>query len=155
MAVFSVAVVIFMIIRLLSGCAPGVSQGESTLGDSSALTSVDPSAYGQSPSWGIYFDNLPDLCMTADVIAIGVIERVVDVDRERHMEMTRFSFRPEKVFKGGNDGELIINSCGVSDIPGTQIIEDPLYNLGERWLLFLQEGSPDNYHNFGPGVDIK
>jgi hypothetical protein len=149
-AVFSVAVVIFMITRLLSGCAPGVSQRESTPADLPALMSVDPSAYVQSPSWGIYFDNLPDLCMAADVIAVGVIERVVDVDRARHMEMTRFGFRPQKVLKGGNDGELIINSCGVSGMQGTQIIEDPVFNIGERWVLFLQEGSPGNYHNFGP-----
>ncbi len=34
---------------------------------------------GTNPSWAFYFDNIADLCTYSDVVAIGVVDRVIEI----------------------------------------------------------------------------
>jgi hypothetical protein len=109
---------------------------------------------GGEASWAFGFDNLTDLSVYSDVIIIGVVDRVVEIKpatQGRHTDyMTRWALRVEKVMKGKETKELVINQSGSPDLPGSDISDDPLFLPGERYLLFLRETTDGTYFKFGP-----
>jgi hypothetical protein len=109
---------------------------------------------GGEASWAFYFDNLADLCAYSDVIAVGEVDRVVEIvvhiNVNEMLYSTRWALRVEQVLKGKETGELIINQTGAPNQPGSDIRDDPLFLPGERYLLFLREGTPGIYFSFGP-----
>ncbi len=109
---------------------------------------------GGSASWAFYFDNIADLCTYSDVVAIGVVDRVIEIvpplTERGHLYQTRWAFRVEKVLKGKDTGELIVNQTGAPNQPGSDIRDDPLFLPGERYLLFLREATSGIYFSFGP-----
>lgn len=109
---------------------------------------------GGEPSWAFYFDNVADLCAYSDVVAIGVVDRVVEIvpplTEGGHLYQTRWALRVEKVLKGKETRKLIVNQSGAPDQPGSDVRDDPLFLSGERYLLFLREGTPGVYFSFGP-----
>jgi hypothetical protein len=150
MAVFSIAVVIFLITRLLSGCAPGVSQGEGTLTGSTPLQTTLPGT-GGSASYPSSFDNFAELFAASDMVALGTVDRVIEVlPQQGSLFSTRFAFKTETIYKGAEAGEIVLSITGAPDKPGSDLPEDPLFNVGERWVLFLHEFDEGLYYSLGP-----
>ena len=105
-------------------------------------------------SWAFGFANLSDLSVYSDAVVVGVVDRVVEIVptiQGRHTDyMTRWAFRVEKMLKGKETKELIINQMGAPDQPGSDISDDPLFLPKERYLLFLRETPGGTYSSFGP-----
>lgn len=112
-----------------------------------------------SASWVKSFRSLNELTTYPDVdmIAVGVIDSVVKVINyspipEHPDYMTSFAFRVERILKGKEAQEIIVYQGGAPDKPGSDFRDDPLFQIGNRYILFLTkvEGSPNEYNHFGP-----
>lgn len=139
-----------------TGIIPGLFGAKEASTPTTTTLSVPPRRIGGGgeASWAFYFDNVADLCAYSDVMAIGVVDRVVEIvpplTEGGHLYETRWALRVEKVLKGKETRELIVNQAGAPDQPGSDIRDDPLFLSGERYLLFLREGTPGIYFSFGP-----
>ena len=113
---------------------------------------------GAQASWSGGGSNISDLATYSQLIAIGVIGRVVEtIQQSEHMYVTAFGFRVETTLKGKPDGEIIIHQLGTADKPWTAVMDDPLFQTGERYLLFLRRGinTPGIYAYPGPRARYK
>jgi hypothetical protein len=144
---FVAAFVALVITNLLSGCTNSPGLGELSRTEiSKSLPSVNGSA-----SYGMSFDNFAELFAASDMVALGVIDRIIEVlPQKGHLYFTRFAFRTERVFKGEALGEVVLSITGNSDIPGSDLEEDPLFSVGERYVLFLHEFADGLYYSLGP-----
>lgn len=113
---------------------------------------------GAQASWSGGGTNISDLATNSHLIAIGVIERVVEtIQQSEHMYVTSFGFRVETALKGRAEGEIIVHQLGTPDKPWTAVMDDPLFQTGERYLLFLRRGTntPGIYAYPGPRARYK
>ena len=46
--------------------------------------------------------------------------------------------------------QIVIYQTGTPDKPETGIMDDPLFNIGDKYLLFLESNEPDTYCYYGP-----
>ncbi len=105
------------------------------------FTRGSPAVYVQEASWARSYRNLNELCADPDIqiIAIGAISRIVSVtEKNQFTHNTKFSFRVERLLKGEQTDEVLINQMGAPDKPGSDFPDDPLFEVGDRYLLFLK-----------------
>ncbi len=148
-----VTTVVFIATGFLSGCGrvPLKIGPVNTGTPRSPSPGTIPTVSG-SASWGASFEDLAELCSSSDLVAAGVIDRVASVEAATGSPLffTKFVFRIEKTYKGNETGEIILNITGAPDKPGSALEEDPLFNVGERWILFLREYEEGLYYSLGP-----
>ena len=132
-------------LSLLTGCA------EKTQIELQPTESPTLSYNGGSASYPASFDNFAELFAASDMVALGVIDRVVEVIPQKgSLLFTRFAFKTERIYKGGEAGEIVLSITGAPDMPGSDLPEDPLFYPGEKWLLFLHEFDEGLYYDLGP-----
>lgn len=101
---------------------------------------------GAQASWAKYYASLSELTPDSELIAVGVIDQVIRTFEEaKNLYATTFSFRIEQVLKGEEIDKVNLLQTGASEKPWTIITDDPLFQKGERYLLFLDHPSPDIY----------
>ena len=111
---------------------------------------IESAVSGQT-SWVKDYDSIGELCSESAIIAVGVIGRVVEVIQEKkNLYFTRFAFRIEQVLKGEENEEVIIYHTGAPDRPGSGLADDPLFEVGEEYLLFLKLSESGRYFHPGP-----
>jgi hypothetical protein len=151
MIVFVLALMAFGAINFISGCTDKPVQADST---STGIQPDYPTAFsdgGGSASYPTAFNNFAELCAASDIVALGEVERVIEVlPQHGSLFFTRFSFRIEKVFKGDSNAEVTLSITGNPESPGSNLEEDPLFSVGERYLLFLHEFDDGLYYSLGP-----
>lgn len=104
-------------------------------------------------SWVRGYRTIDELCANKEiqVIAIGKVHRVVEVINENnYLYTTRFAFRIENLLKGDNLKEIIVSQIGSPDNSGFQFRDDPLFDVGKRYLLFLKKNDNNIYFTPGP-----
>ncbi len=116
----------------------------------------NPTGQGQpvssGASWAKSFEDMTELCAASDVIALGMVDRVIRVTRAQpsgHLYFTDWAFRIEKVLKGRVTEEVTVHQTGAAGL-GSEIAEDPLFRRGERYVLFLKRGAQEIFYNLGP-----
>jgi hypothetical protein len=101
---------------------------------------------GSNPSWAYFYSSIEDMCTHSDVIATGVVEKIIESREEgTRLYMTYWDFRVEKILKGEKVRELTVVQMGSPDVPGSDIEADPLFIRGDRCLLFLKKTSMGSY----------
>lgn len=104
-------------------------------------------------SWTKGYHNLDAMCKDDAIllIATGKIDRIIKVTNDNnYLYTTQFAFKIDNLLKGNKETkEIIVNQIGSPDGSGFQFSDDPLFNVGENYLLFLR--SNDNIHYFLPG----
>ncbi len=104
-----------------------------------------------SASYAGSFNNFAELYAASDMVALGDIDRVIEVVSEHgSIFFTRLAFRIEKTIKGESAGEIVLNITGSPDIPGSDLGEDPIFKPGERYFLFLHEYEEGRFYSMGP-----
>jgi len=87
------------------------------------------------------YENLGELAADADLIAIGTIDRTIEVISDKatgdQTYLTRSAFRVERVVKGDADEEIIISQTGA--IGWAEEVGNPIFKPGERYFLFLRD----------------
>jgi hypothetical protein len=105
-------------------------------------------------SWARGYSSIDELVSDSfvDLIAVGEIDRVIGVTRNKAAENSRgpvyvyftdFSFRIDSVLKGADTKEVLIHQTGA--VGEGEIDQDPLFKPGERYVLFLHEYEPGKY----------
>ncbi len=108
-------------------------------------------------SWARSFYSLNQLSTDSDIdmIAIGTIDRVVEVTNFSPIPwhpdyMTKFAFTVDTILKGEYIKEIVVPQLGAPDKPGSDVGEDPLFKIGEKYVLFLSKVVySDTYHPAG------
>jgi hypothetical protein len=112
-----------------------------------------------SASWERGYYSLNEISTTPeiDVIVTGTITRIAEVVNlskipDHPTYCTRFVVKVEDILKGKPDNEIIVNQLGNPDKPGWGIIDDPLFEVGHKYLLFLGKTTTTNptYAGTGP-----
>lgn len=102
---------------------------------------------GQEPSWAYIYTDMADMCTHSDVIAIGTIKKLIKTAESGAMlYKSFFDFEVDEILKGDKVKKITILQTGSPDVPGSDFKSDPLFVLGDRYLLFLKEGSEGNYY---------
>jgi hypothetical protein len=102
-------------------------------------------------SWAKSYNNLSELCFDTELVVIGVIDSVSEVIQANdHLYFTNFRFRIDTTLKGDTSKEIVIHQVGASDKTWTEIADDPLFHVGEKYLLFLKSNNPGIYFHPGP-----
>lgn len=130
------------------------------LGTVSCATADDGGDQNQgtitSVSWAEYYADIGELCDAADLIAVGEIDRVISESSEKVAEArwggvllytTDFAFRIEQVIKGEEVEEILLHQTGVAG--KQEVRDDPLFEQGERCVLFLREYEAGKYYVLG------
>jgi len=109
-------------------------------------------------SWVKGYDNLAQLTADASMVAIGTVDGVLDVQQDKtgvqgdqaggNLYHTLFAFRIETQLKGQPLSEISLSQTGAEGKP--QIADDPLFQIGHKYLLFLKTNSPGIYFDLGP-----
>jgi hypothetical protein len=104
------------------------------------------------------YENLGELAADADLIAIGTIDRTVEVvadeatgdtgDPRARTYLTRSALRIEKLVKGNTDSEIIISQMGA--IGWAEEVGNPIFRPGEKYFLFLRDGGDGMYYLLHP-----
>lgn len=103
-------------------------------------------------SWAEYYTDIGELCDAADLIAVGEISRVISESGEKVAEArwggvllytTDFAFGIEQVLKGEGAEEIILHQTGAAG--KQEVSDDPLFEQGERCVLFLREYEAGKY----------
>ena len=103
-------------------------------------------------SWAEYYVDIGELCDTADLIAVGEIGGVISESGEKVAEArwgdvmlytTDFAFQIEQVLKGEGVEEIILHQTGAAG--KQEVSDDPLFEPGERCVLFLREYEAGKY----------
>ncbi len=142
-----VIIALLLMIPMISCKQPSIT----TTGDNNPIT--DGSA-----SWAKGYYSLNEICTAPeiDVIVIGTVTHVAEVVNYSNIPGhptygTKFAFKIETTLKGKPGSEIIVNQLGNPDKPGWGIIDDPLYDIGHRYLLFLVQTTEDNPAYVSPG----
>jgi hypothetical protein len=102
---------------------------------------------GQEPSWAYIYTNMADMCTHSDVIAIGSVKELIGtVEAGAMLYKSFWNFKVDEIRKGDKVKKLTILQTGSPDVPGSDFKSDPLFLPGDRYLLFLKEGSEGNYY---------
>ncbi len=114
-------------------------------------TTESASPIGAYASWDKAYTNLNDMVTASQLIAIGVVTRVKQTvqESEDFLYATYFEFQIEKVLKGKEIGEIVIYQTGISDKPWTVIVDNPLFQVGEKYFLFLDNNTPGIFVSMG------
>jgi hypothetical protein len=121
-------------------------------GDDDIQTSQNTAQTGSAEvSWARGHANINDLTTDADLIAVGTIDRDCETKQEsEHFYYTYFAFSIETALKGEAEDEIIILQVGSVDEPWSAVVDDPLFQVGERCLLFLYRSPTGVYSHSGP-----
>jgi hypothetical protein len=107
-----------------------------------------------SASYVSSFQDLGELCNSSDVIVVGTVERVIEVVPEENSKGmiydAKSAFRINQVLKGNIGNEIVLTKIALKGPEGwvEGIAEDPPFEAGERWVLFLNADM--SYNNLGP-----
>lgn len=113
-----------------------------------------------SASWAHYCASIAELSAASEAVVVGTVKRTADAGRKPTSNRrdpgtpyTDFEVNVERLVAGDVDSTVIVHQLG-GDIAGTrwEFGSDPLFVVGERYLLFLKR-SPDTglYYVAGPG----
>jgi hypothetical protein len=143
-----------MILLSLSAGACNTNIQQTTGTESS--TTTNQSILTVSGSVAGYYANMEELSGAADLIAYGEIDGVIEVqeyimaqtDREDILYYTTdFNFSISQVLKGDEKEEAIIHQLGAA---GKMVVtEDPLFEQGEKYVLFLHKTESGVYYVLG------
>jgi hypothetical protein len=103
-------------------------------------------------SWAGAYSTMEELCMGADIIAVGTVTAIEQVTNRTTaggsvLYFTDFAFTVAQALKGpGNLSEVVIHQTGA---PGEwELQSDPLFNLGEQYVVFV-DGEEGRYATIG------
>jgi hypothetical protein len=138
---------------MLVAIAIGVLWGSGIIPRSSPTITFAPGPSG-SASYVSSFLDMGELCNSSDVIVVGTVNRVIDVVPNEWGDGmiydARSAFRIDRVLKGKIDKEIILTKMAFKGqgvwVEG--MAEDPPFEAGERWVLFLNADM--SYNNLGP-----
>lgn len=100
--------------------------------------------------WADYYADITELCQAADLIAYGEIDRVIDVYGSIGVGghyYTDFGFSISRFLKGYEPGEAVIHQMGAAG--KMVVINDPLFQQGETYVLFLRRLDSGFYYVLG------
>lgn len=108
-------------------------------------------------SWAYAYGSFEELSKASDLIAVGRIEKIDSVtsvpvglkteEGEPRIYFTQYLFKIETVLKGEKVEQVIVNQTGAGN---EQIVtDDPLYSVGETYVMFLREYEPGKYYTLG------
>ncbi len=100
--------------------------------------------------WADYYADIAELCRAADLIAYGEIDRVIEVHGTVGIGghyYTDFGLSVSQALKGNATEEAIIHQMGASG--KMVVIDDPLFQQGEKYVLFLHKCDSGVYYVLG------
>jgi hypothetical protein len=111
-------------------------------------------------SWAVTYRSLPDLKSNADVVARGKITKVIAQTEVKTVPFTDFEFTVEQSIQDNGHRLSALDKSATAPITlhqtgGTvdnvrfQIEDDPLFQVGEEYVLFLNEYKPGFYKVIG------
>ncbi len=139
--------VLLSLILLFAGCScPSIN----SLTESEFPQEVPAGPPGSSEaSWSKGYDSISYAATDADLVVIGVISSVSKMSEKTGY--TRFELFPEVILKGKPEGTILVNQSGEFGQPETGLSDDPIFQIGERYLLFMTKGvTPSVYKYPGP-----
>lgn len=97
------------------------------------------------------YADLVSISTDSEIIAIGTVKRVINtLQEDKNFSITNFEFQTETVLKGDVSGEIVIRQAGASYRPWEVVKDDPLFQIGEKCLLFLNKNVFGTYYYYGP-----
>jgi hypothetical protein len=129
-------------IVFLSGCSSGSSHGQT-------VTTVTLSA-----SWTRLYHDIKSLKHDSDVVVSGTVTGISNTDTSQTPVMTDFIFQVHQTLWDPHnrihDTNLIVRQTGgVANGTRYVIQDDPLFQIGQKAVLFLYEFSPGFYDRGG------
>jgi hypothetical protein len=100
----------------------------------------------------LHYHNIEELATDSPLIIIGTVKNLVETYQEGRREYSSiYQFQVEQVLKGKKQSTIQVQQMGDPDnYYMTVAKEDPLLQLGERYLLFLDNGVSGRYVYYGP-----
>lgn len=139
-----------LVLWIAIGVFIGVSGGR----DTRQIGLDEPVGGGIFVDYAKGYYSLTELSTDATLIAVGMINRTVEVGPDGQPPSgtyTRSAFRLEKVLKGQETREVIVNQIGA--IGGAEDVADPVFRPGERAVLFLKtNNNGELYFLLGPSA---
>ncbi len=148
---WQIAVTAVAVMLLVSGVLWIMGAVSCTISDGETITELEEgppqrSGGGSDASWAYGYNSIEDMCAHSDIIAVGVADRIIETKEEsRHLYMTYWDFRIEKMLKGEEAGEITVVQMGSPDVPGSDFDCCPLFLPGDRYLLFLRKNESGSY----------
>ena len=138
---------------IMATVASAMLMGLTSCGNNEVIGKEPLFPIGAHASWAEGYTNLNDMVTASQLIIIGSVERINQtVQESEHLYATYFTFQIEKVLKGKENGEIVIYQTGTYDKPWTVIVDNPLFQVGEKYLLFLDNNTPGIYILLGGPV---
>lgn len=112
-------------------------------------------------SWAKGYDDLSSLRAESVVVVEGRVTRLVELIARNTADspgrapppllMSDFEFQVERVLQGNlAPGPVVVRQTGgIQDGLTMEIRDDPLFRIGDRYILFLAKG-PDRFFALGP-----
>jgi hypothetical protein len=116
--------------------------------------SIEQVSTESEASWGHFYNNFREMFSDSfvDAVVFGEISRVVSVQIEPspkaasgslHLAFTDFEFKIERTLKGKEAGMIILHQTGAEG--DFEIHDDPLFKIGEKYVLFLHKYEEGKY----------
>lgn len=110
-------------------------------------------------SWATGYADLASLMADADVVVIGSVDRLLGTNTDARtagsvtstLIFSDYAFSVERVLKGAVSTPTITihQTGGTSNGKTQEVIDDPIFVVDERYVLFLREFSAGNYFVIG------
>ena len=116
--------------------------------------SIEQTGTLSEASWGHFYNNFGEMYSDSfvDAVVLGEITRVVSVQTEPppkaasgslHLAFTDFEFKIERTLKGKEAVLIILHQTGAEG--DFEIQDDPLFKIGEKYILFLHKYEEGKY----------
>lgn len=106
-------------------------------------------AHGSLP-WR--YASVEEIAKKADAVVVGSFTKVIRTNTDKGIDFlsTDYMFTVEKTLSGTASGQIIVHQMG--GIDGKKRLEfdhDPLFKVGERYVLMLRQYAPNQYYVLG------
>jgi hypothetical protein len=159
----SVAIPFVGFVALLSlahGSSSQTSRGTTPTEVPSSQVASCPTASSSDHNWlqvslAMSYEDIPSLKADADLVVLGEIIGCPSVESHQtavgSVYFTDFSFQIESVLHGAASQPAIVihQTGGIVGGKTVEIMDDPLMQTGDRYVLFLREARPDLYFVLG------
>ena len=98
------------------------------------------------PSWAFIYNSIDDMCSHSDVIVVGTVDSISEIEDDHPMYTTYWNLKIESVLKGDDMEEITVGQMGSPDVPYSDISSCPLFHTGDRYLLFLSTSETGRYY---------
>ncbi len=116
--------------------------------------SAPRSAVTALASWPVRYATVGELAKDAELIVAGTVDKNMgSTELGPGLVSTQFVFNVEEVVKGsllqGANSIVVQQTGGTVDRQTIEVRDDPLFQIGDKYVLFLREFEPGKYVTIG------